>query len=109
MANKHFANLIGRLRFAIALLAILMLAGSAHASSIKVIYSFNGDEDGEYVDSDLVVDSQGNIYGTTVQGGKFGTGTVWKLSPAPSGWTHTVLYSFTGLADGGQPYKGVTL
>src|SRR6202041_3352138 len=44
-----------------------------------------------------------------VQGGAFGGGTVFKISPSGSGWTHTVLYNFTGGADGGEPYKGVTL
>jgi uncharacterized repeat protein (TIGR03803 family) len=44
-----------------------------------------------------------------VLGGDFGGGTVFRLSPTPNGWMHTVLYSFTGGADGGEPYKGVTL
>jgi uncharacterized repeat protein (TIGR03803 family) len=55
------------------------------------------------------VDRAGNIYGTSVQGGTFGSGTVFRLSHSSTGWTHTVLYSFTGGADGGEPYKGVTL
>ena len=88
---------------------ILLLASVSFAGTANVLYSFGGDEDGEYVDSDLVVDNAGNIYGTSVQGGTFGTGTVWELSPTASGWVHTVLYGFTGGADGGQPYKGVTL
>jgi len=74
-----------------------------------VIYSFAGDDDGEYTDSDLVMDSAGNLYGTSVLGGDFGGGTVFELSPSGNSWTHTVLYSFTGGADGGEPYKGVTL
>jgi uncharacterized repeat protein (TIGR03803 family) len=74
-----------------------------------VIYSFGGDEDGEYADTDLETDSAGNIYGTTVLGGDFGGGTVFQLSHGPNGWVHTVLYSFTGGVDGGEPYKGVTL
>src|SRR5262249_38831779 len=41
--------------------------------------------------------------------GDFSSGTVWRLSPSGNGWVHTVLYSFTGGADGGEPYKGVTL
>jgi uncharacterized repeat protein (TIGR03803 family) len=89
--------------------AVLLLACGAFASTANVIYSFAGDEDGEYIDSDLVADSAGNLFGTSVQGGTFGTGTVWELSPTTSGWVHTVLYSFTGGADGGQPYKGVAL
>ena len=84
-----------------------LLSGPARAASTEqVLYSFAGDDDGEYTDSDLVLDSAGNIYGTTVQGGAFGTGTVFQITPSG---IHTVLYSFTGGADGGQPYKGVTL
>src|SRR6202011_5348463 len=45
----------------------------------------------------------------SVQGGQFGSGTVFEVTPTASGWTHTVLYSFTGGADGGEPYKGVTV
>jgi uncharacterized repeat protein (TIGR03803 family) len=87
-----------------------LLAGVAFAApSTQVIYSFAGDADGEYTDTDLVLDSAGNIYGTTVLGGAFGTGSVFELSPSGNTWTHTVLYSFTGQSDGGQPYKGVTL
>ena len=86
-----------------------MTAPAAGAATTTVIYSFAGDEDGEYTDTDLVMDNAGNLYGTSVQGGEHGGGTVWELSPSGGGWTHTVLYSFTGGADGGEPYKGVTL
>ncbi len=84
-----------------------MLA-TATAATTNVIFSF-AEHDGEYADTDLETDSAGNIYGTTVLGGDFGGGTVFQLSPTPNGWMHTVLYSFTGGADGGEPYKGVTL
>jgi uncharacterized repeat protein (TIGR03803 family) len=87
----------------LAFFAIAVL--SAHASTTKIIYSFAGGADGEYLDSDLVTDSAGNIYGTSVQGGTFGGGTVFEVTPAG---IHTVLYNFTGGADGGEPYKGVT-
>jgi uncharacterized repeat protein (TIGR03803 family) len=76
------------------------------ASTTHVLYSFLGDADGEYADTDLVTDSAGNIYGSTVQGGSYGGGTVFQVTPAG---VHTVLYSFTGGTDGGEPYKGVTL
>lgn len=89
-------------------IAAITLSAAA-ASTTKVIYSFAGGSDGEYLDTDLVMDSAGNLYGSTVQGGKFGSGTVFQLSPSASGWTHTVLYSFTGGKDGSEPYKGVTL
>jgi uncharacterized repeat protein (TIGR03803 family) len=78
------------------------------AATTHVIFSF-GEGEGEYADTDLETDSAGNIYGTTVLGGDFGSGTVFQLSSTTNGWVHTVLYSFTGGADGGEPYKGVTL
>jgi uncharacterized repeat protein (TIGR03803 family) len=80
----------------------------ATATTTDVIFSFDED-DGEYADTDLETDSVGNIYGTTVLGGDFGGGTVFQLTPTGNGWVHTVLYSFTGGTDGGEPYKGVTL
>ena len=92
------------------LIVVASLIGSAFAAGTpQVIYSFNGGGDGEYTDTELVVDGAGNLYGTSVQGGAFGGGTVFELSPSAVGWTHTVLYNFTGGADGGEPYKGVTL
>src|SRR5258708_2745513 len=86
--------------------AVALLARTAWAASTtQLIYGFAGGTDGEYIDTDLVTDSAGNIYGTSVQGGTFGGGTVFQVTPAG---VHTVLYNFTGGADGGEPYKGVT-
>ena len=76
------------------------------ASTTKLIYSFGGGSDGEYLDTELVRDSAGNLYGTSVQGGPYNSGTVFQVTPAG---LHTVLYDFRGGADGGEPYKGVTL
>jgi uncharacterized repeat protein (TIGR03803 family) len=90
------------------LFAIVLSLTTATATTTDVIFSFD-EEAGEYPDSDLETDSAGNIYGTAVIGGEFGGGTVFQLSPTPKGWVYTVLYNFTGGADGGQPYKGVTL
>jgi hypothetical protein len=89
-------------------IAFCGMAG-ARASTTEVIYSFTGDSGGEYCDTDVAIDGAGNLYGTSVLGGQFGGGTVWQLSPVDGGWEHTVLYNFTGGADGGEPYKGVTL
>jgi uncharacterized repeat protein (TIGR03803 family) len=93
----------------VAATAIFVLSvAAATATTTNVIFSF-AEDDGEYADTDLETDSAGNIYGTTVLGGDFGSGTVFELSLTPTGWVHTVLYSFTGGADGGEPYKGVTV
>ena len=57
----------------------------------------------------LAIDKQGHLYGTTPGGGAHGQGMVFKLSPGKPMWKETILYSFTGAADGGQPIGGVTL
>src|SRR5438093_2992289 len=94
---------------AVAATAVFVLSlTTANAAKTRVVFSF-GEDDGEYADTDLETDNAGNIYGTTVLGGEFGGGTIFQLSPTPNGWEHTVLYSFTGGADGGEPYKGVTI
>jgi hypothetical protein len=94
----------------VGLVAILQVAAPrASASTTEVIYSFLGDEDGEYADTDLDIDGAGNLYGTTVLGGDFASGTVFQLAPVAGSWAHTVLHSFTSGADGAEPYKGVTV
>jgi uncharacterized repeat protein (TIGR03803 family) len=104
-----------RYGFALSLSVVLIAATLATPAAgqkptvTQVIYSFAGDEDGEYTDTDLVVDSSENLYGTSVLGGAFASGTVFQLAPTASGWAHNILYSFRGGADGAEPYKGVTL
>jgi uncharacterized repeat protein (TIGR03803 family) len=71
------------------------------------LYSFTGGADGGYPWwVTPVLDSAGNLYGTTVAGGTANAGVVFKV--APSG-QETVLHTFTGGADGGNPEAGVIL
>jgi len=69
----------------------------------NVIYRFTGDPDGWSPNGKLVLDQAGNLYGTTTNGGAYGRGTVYELTPSSGGWTERVIYSFTGGGDGGQP------
>ena len=74
------------------------------ATGESIIYSFgNSSTDGVYPESGLVGDDRGNFYGTTAAGGKYGYGTVFKLSKTTGTWKETILYNFTGLADGAYP------
>ena len=78
----------------------------------KVLYSFTGGTDGANPLAELVFDTQGNLYGTTVAGGRdscnapfgYGCGVVFKLSKAGK---EKVLYSFSGGRDGANPYAGL--
>ena len=81
------------------------------AGNETVLYSFTGGADGAGP-NEVIRDSAGNLYGTTVQGGILrncgsgsGCGTVFKLDPNGK---ETVLYSFTGAADGRYPSAGLT-
>src|SRR3984893_10293043 len=91
-----------RIRTAAATAIFVLSLATVSAATTDVIFSFAGDN-GEYADTDLETDSAGNIYGTTVLGGYFGSGTVFQRSPTPNGWGQTVLYSSPGGVDGGEP------
>jgi uncharacterized repeat protein (TIGR03803 family) len=95
---RPFCNIAGG--FFLALLGPLVPLDSAEAGHEKVLYSFSGGLDGNDPDSRLVMDDNGNLYGTTFDGGDFGAGTVFKLRP---NGTQSVLHSFTGGSDGGFP------
>jgi hypothetical protein len=72
----------------------------------NVLYSFNGNDDGRYPHAAVIFDAAGNLYGTNFYGGTV-DGTVFKLSPGSQGWSETILYSFTGGSDGGEPEAAV--
>lgn len=69
-----------------------------------VLYSFTLGADGGYPWGGVIRDASGNLYGTTVFGGAYGYGVVFKLDPLGN---ETVLYSFTHGADGAFPYSGL--
>jgi uncharacterized repeat protein (TIGR03803 family) len=49
------------------------------AGKETILWSFTGGEDGNGPTADLVLDSSGNLYGTTTAGGASGNGVVFKL------------------------------
>lgn len=76
----------------------------------KILHQFtdNG-TDGYQPRTALVMDSAGNLYGTTAAGGLHGFGTVFELTPKAGGlWIEKVLFSFF-LQTGGLPYGGLIL
>jgi len=69
-----------------------------------VLYSFSGGADGGGPLGSLIRDSSGDLYGTTSGGGTDNAGVVFKVDPSGH---ETVVYSFTGGADGGYPLGGL--
>ena len=91
--------------------AVYKLTPHADGSwSPSLLYSFTGTPDGQDAYTPLIFDDAGNLYGTTNGGGPHLFGTVFKLTPSAGGtWTETILYGFTGGADGGAPLYGVIM
>jgi uncharacterized repeat protein (TIGR03803 family) len=73
------------------------------------IYAFRSSIDGGGPVGGVVLDSAGNLYGTTTYfGSALKQGTVFKLSPVSGGgWHFKLLHTFG--ADGGTPYSALVL
>jgi uncharacterized protein YceK len=77
----------------------------------SVLYRFLGTGDGGEPQPAPVIDSAGNLVGTTASGGKDGLGVVYSLAPPAAGktaWKETVLHGFAGGTDGAVPNAAVT-
>ena len=80
------------------------LARAAGVWKEQILHSFGGPGDGSQPYGPLVIDSRGNLYGTTSAGGSKSLGTVFELSHQPSGaWTEDLLYTFAS----GSPQAGL--
>ena len=80
----------------------------------KIILPFDSIGDNATGDqpNGLTIDSKGNLYGTTSQGGANNTGVVFELSSDAGGvWTETILHDFgpSSGSDGTTPLSGVIL
>lgn len=73
----------------------------------SAIYLFRASTDGQYPYSGVVLDSSGNLYGTTFAAGAHGYGNVFQLTHSGSGWSANSLYAFHDSTDGGKPFGGV--
>jgi len=80
------------------------------------LHNFSGENgDGWWASGALVLDPQGNLYGTTQYGGSVnntcttGCGIVFQLKPGADGrWNERVVHRFNG-KDGFQPVGGLTI
>lgn len=93
---------------------VFKLTKSGSTWKETVLHTFKGG-DGSQPNGNLVLDTQGNLYGSTLQGGDnscdssgLGCGAVFKLVPTPNGWTASILHRFEG-SDGQYAVGGVIL
>jgi uncharacterized repeat protein (TIGR03803 family) len=88
--------------------------GGGTAWSVSAIYTFcqlSNCIDGRFPEAGLIRGASGVLYGTTYEGGAYGWGTVFELTPPATGkktWTETVLHSFS-FYDGAYPLAELTL
>ena len=87
--------------------ATLLSTSGALAATEKVLHTFNTTDGGQTV-AKLVLDANGNLYGTTPFGGR-GFGVVYQLVPSGTGYTTRIIRSFTGGNDGANPNGGLIL
>jgi uncharacterized repeat protein (TIGR03803 family) len=71
-----------------------------------IVHDFQG-YDGWQSFGGLTMDSAGNLYGTTANGGSYNWGTVYKLSLSGGTWNLTTLYNFGGGSDGAVSWASV--
>lgn len=88
--------------------ALLLTTSRSQAQTETVLYSFGSTvTDGYSLFAGLVMDKDGNLYGTTLYGGAGGAGTVFKVTPSGK---ETILHGFTYLTgDGVEPSAGLIL
>src|SRR6266567_3892120 len=87
---------------AIMLTPALIASPGLQAQTYQVIHSFNSATDGA-LPNGLTRDAAGNLYGTTLGGGRGFEGTVFRIN---SSGTERILYEFN-LTDGAAP-RGIT-
>jgi hypothetical protein len=90
----------------------LVKSSDGSYSQAKILHSFIGGTDGSTPYAQLIMDSNGNLFGTTIAGGgNNNAGTVFELVKSGDGSYSqaTILYSFTGGADGNHPFAGLVM
>ena len=77
----------------------------------KVLHNFTTGGDGTYpLQSGLVFDTNGVLYGTCSQGGGHNLGAAFKLTPNGSGgWARAIIHNFGAGNDGQNPYSGLII
>lgn len=87
--------------------AVFELSPSGGNWVFTVLHTFQDNQGGP--EATPVFDQGGSLYGTTVAGGAFECGNVYKLTPSGGNWSYASLHDFTCGNDGGVPYGGVAI
>jgi uncharacterized repeat protein (TIGR03803 family) len=83
--------------------AVFKISNPTTSPTESLIYSFAAAADGASPQAALIQASDGNLYGTTFGGGANSAGTVFQISNLGGTPIESIVYSFTGVADGTEP------
>jgi len=87
---------------------VFELSRSGGGWTETVLYRFDVlNSEGRNPAAGVVLDSAGNVYGTTLNGGSNNAGALFQLSPSGGSWTATALHGFGATGDGKTPFGGL--
>ena len=87
-----------------------LIPGANGTWTEKKLHDFGSGTDGREPYCVLIMDTAGNLYGTTTAGGAQNAGTVFELMPGANGvWREKRLYDFGSAKDGQNPYAGLLM
>jgi uncharacterized repeat protein (TIGR03803 family) len=89
---------------ALALAFLTLSAAGLAQAKFAVLHVFGSGTDGRGPLGQLYEDKADNLYGTTINGGTTGLGTVFEVSPSGKAWKETVLHNFASAS--GYDYEG---
>lgn len=89
---------------------VFKLSRSGESWTESVLYSFSSTGNGGYFpQSGVILDSAGEIYGTTFSGGAYNSGVAFQLTHPGSSWVENDLHSFGAINDGSFPFGGLIM
>lgn len=112
--DRNWARRSSRSRWGCALMVATLCSGllcairPAHAQTETVLYSFGLSPDAAGPYAEIVMDKEGNVYGTTDGGGKNNYGAVFKITPSGKE-LHYGFCSQPGCTDGSVPLSSLIM
>lgn len=88
---------------AVCLLSFVL--SSAYAQTFRSVHAFTGPVGGLSPNGGLVMAGDGNLYGTTYEGGLYKSGTIFRVTPTGG---YTTVHNFSG-PDGTKPSAGLAV
>ncbi len=107
MKKRYLPGIVGRAASGVIFALWSLCALAQSGLNYQILHSFGGSGDGWQLNSSVVLDSLGNLYGTASFGGHYISGVAYELSPGDNAWQENILHNFGGPGDGSIPWGEV--